>query len=229
MPTIIPNWHPIFVHFTVALLSLAVGLFVISSFVKSPLKEQWRLVARWNLWFGAGFTILTGLTGWYAYNTVAHDTPSHGAMTEHRNWAIVTIALILILALWSIVRARRGKMPGALFIGAMAVTGGILASTAWHGGEVVYRYGLGVMSLPKTDAHEHGGVAHARAEAGVAVPDEESAHQAEGGHADGEGAPLPAEALGETGTKRNDAHAQEEGAAAESEIRDDNHDRPHGH
>jgi hypothetical protein len=29
---IIPNWHPIFVHFTVALLSLAVGLFVVVHF-----------------------------------------------------------------------------------------------------------------------------------------------------------------------------------------------------
>lgn len=218
MPTILPNWHPIFVHFTVALFSLAAGLFVISSFVKSPLKEQWRLVARWNLWFGAGLTVLTGLAGLYAYNTVAHDTPSHAAMTEHRNWAIVTIALILTLAVWSIVRARRGTMPGALFVGAMAVTAGILASTAWHGGEAVYRYGLGVMSLPKTDAHQHGGVDHARAKAGMAMPDEESAHQAEDGHAHDEGAPPPAETGGETGTNRGGAHAQE-GAAAGSAPR----------
>lgn len=156
---IIPNWHPIFVHFTVALFSLAAGLFVVTPFMKSPLKEQWQTVARWNLWFGAGLTVITGLAGFYAYNTVAHDTPSHAAMTEHRNWAIAAITLILTLAIWSIMRVRRNQALGAVFIAAMVVTGGVLALTGWHGGEVVYRYGLGVMSLPKAEgeghAHEH--------------------------------------------------------------------------
>jgi len=158
---IIPNWHPIFVHFTVALLSLAAGLFAITPFIKSPLKEQWQIVARWALWFGAGFTIITGLTGLYAYNTVAHDTPSHLAMIDHRNWAIVTIALFLALATWSIVWVRKNKTLGTVFVVCIAIAGGVLASTAWHGGELVYRYGLGVMSLPKAEGdghnHSHGG------------------------------------------------------------------------
>lgn len=158
---IIPNWHPIFVHFTVALLSLAVGLVVVTPFVKSPLKEQWQTVARWTLWFGAGITIVTGLTGWYAFNTVAHDTPSHAAMTIHRNWAIATITLFLLLAAWSVLWARTSKKLGTVFVVCMVVAGALLASTAWRGGEVVYRYGLGVMSLPKAEGeghdHAHGG------------------------------------------------------------------------
>ncbi|MCF6236338.1 MAG: DUF2231 domain-containing protein [Gammaproteobacteria bacterium] len=160
MPEIIPNLHPIFVHFTVALLSLSVGLFVVTLFVKSPLKEQWQTVARWTLWFGAGITIITGLTGLEAYNTVAHDTPSHLAMTDHRNWAVVTIVLFLVLASWSILWIRKGKHLGAAFVVCMVIAGGILGSTAWHGGELVYRYGLGVMSLPQSEgeghSHSHG-------------------------------------------------------------------------
>ncbi|NOX27293.1 MAG: DUF2231 domain-containing protein [Gammaproteobacteria bacterium] len=158
MLEIIPNWHPIFVHFTVALLSLAAGLFVVTPFVSSPLKEQWQIVSRWALWFGAGFAIVTGLTGLYAYNTVTHDTPSHLAMTDHRNWAIATIVLFLALASWSIVWARKNKPLGMAFVVCIAIAGAVLASTAWHGGEVVYRYGLGVMSLPKAegDGHAHG-------------------------------------------------------------------------
>jgi len=157
---IIPNWHPIFVHFTIALLLLAVGLFIVTPFVHSPLKEQWQIVARWALWFGAGITIITGLTGLYAYNTVAHDTPSHLAMTDHRNWAIAAIALFLSLAVWSIAWVRKNKTLGTVFIVCMVFAGTILAATAWHGGEVVYRYGLGVMSLPKAEgeghSHSHG-------------------------------------------------------------------------
>jgi len=152
---IIPNWHPIFVHFTVALLFLSAVLFVVTRFIEGPLREQWSIVARWTLWFGMGITVITGLAGLYAYNTVAHDTPSHLAMTQHRNWALVTIAAILLLGVWSAVRVRGGKSLGGIFVAFMVVAAVLLASTAWHGGEIVYRYGLGVMSLPKVEGHDH--------------------------------------------------------------------------
>jgi len=156
MLEIVPNWHPIFVHFTVALLTLAVVLSMVTPFIRTALKEQWHTVSLWALWFGAGFTILTGLTGLYAYNTVAHDTPSHAAMTDHRNWAIVTISLFLVLAMWAVLRVRHKKVLGPVFVIGMVFAGGVLASTAWRGGEVVYRYGLGVMALPLTEeGHAH--------------------------------------------------------------------------
>jgi uncharacterized membrane protein len=160
MPEIIPNWHPMFVHFTVALLSLSVVLYVIIRFMHSPLRDQWLVVARWCLWFGAGFTVLTVLTGVYAYNTVEHDTPSHLAMTEHRNLALMTAAAFLLLAGFSAWRARQGNAPRQVFVLALVIASGLLASTAWHGGELVYRHGLGVMSLPETGGeghvHDHG-------------------------------------------------------------------------
>ena len=82
-------------------------------------------------------------------------------MTEHRNWAIATITLFVAMAIWSVVWIRQRKALNVIFIVAMVISGGVLASTAWHGGEVVYRYGLGVMSLPKAEGdghnHSHGG------------------------------------------------------------------------
>lgn len=181
MIEIIPNWHPIFVHFTVALLSLAVGLEIVTLFVKPSLQEQWRIVARWALWFGVAITIITGLTGLYAYNTVDHDTPSHAAMTEHRNWAAITITAFLSLAAWSIVAVKKNRKSGMAFVISMVAAGALLLSTAWHGGELVYRYGLGVMSLPKVEGeghdHSHGETGHADA------PGMEQAHQPhEAGH-----------------------------------------------
>lgn len=164
MPEIIPNVHPIFVHFTVALLSISVGLFLMlllfQGRLPTNLYTQLHTVARWNLWLGAALTLLTGLAGLYAYNTVDHDTPSHLAMTEHRNWAIATIALFSGLAIWSMYRTFVTKPHGRTFVFVMLIAGGILMSTAWHGGEVVYRYGIGVMSLPKAEGdghnHDHG-------------------------------------------------------------------------
>ncbi len=170
MPEIIPNSHPVFVHFTVALLSVSTGLFVILQLLGSRLPENLRqqltTVARWNLWLGAAITVITVAAGFYAYNTVAHDAPSHAAMTDHRNWALATTPLFIGIALWSMISVWRGKALGWAFVIVLLIAQLLLLSTAWRGGEVVYRYGLGVMSLPQSEgaghAHAHGeGEGHA--------------------------------------------------------------------
>lgn len=178
MIEIIPNWHPIFVHFTVALLTVSLGLYLAAMASGS---EQLRMVAKWNLWIGSAITLLTLAAGLYAYNTVAHDTPSHEAMTEHRNWALVTVAMLLPLLLWSVLAERRAKKLGWSFVGLFAVVGLLLASTAWHGAEVVYRYGLGVMSLPKTDSHDHASHPHGEAGHGNATNHDDHSHAPESG------------------------------------------------
>lgn len=160
MITILPNWHPIFVHFTVALLIVAAVLHLVSHFVPSEkFREQLLIVARWNLWIGIGSTVLTVAAGWYAFYTVSHDTPSHLAMIEHRNWAMATFAVFLGVAAWEYSLNRHGKSKGWLFTALLLLAASLLLSTAWHGGELVYRYGLGVMSMPKPEgpghAHDH--------------------------------------------------------------------------
>ncbi len=157
MIEIIPNWHPVMVHFTVALFSLSVALFLLTLLMgESELTSNWRVIARWSLWIGMGMTTLTVASGLYAYNTVAHDTPSHAAMTLHRDWALTTVGLFSLLTVWSLFKHRGGAKASLPFVVLMMVAGGVMASTAWLGGEAVYRYGLGVMSLPQSDAHGHG-------------------------------------------------------------------------
>jgi uncharacterized membrane protein len=161
MINIIPNWHPVFVHFTVALLIVAAALHLLSHFVANrEFANQLTIVARWNLWIGAGFTLVTVAAGWYAYYTVAHDAPSHLAMTEHRNWAMATLVLFLGIAGWEYYLHRHGKSKGWLFTGLLAIAAALLLTTAWHGGELVYRHGLGVMSLPEAESGEGGAHDH---------------------------------------------------------------------
>ncbi len=161
MIEMIPNWHPIFVHFTVALLSLTVVFHLIHAFVSEGiLKQQFYILANWNLWLGTVSGIITAIAGWFAYNSVAHDAVSHVAMTNHRNWALVTLTFFILLAGWSLWRKRQERLPSTLFLVALLIGGGLLSSTAWRGAESVYRYGLGVMSLPQSEgdghSHEHG-------------------------------------------------------------------------
>jgi len=156
MIEIIPNYHPIFVHFTVALLSMAVA-FYFASLVTTMTRwrYQWVIVARWSLWLGAGFAVVTVLFGFLAFNSVAHDTPSHAAMLEHRNWAFASLSVFIPLALWSWWKHGADKDINWRFVLPLVLASGILFVTAWHGGELVYRYGLGVMSLPKIKEHQH--------------------------------------------------------------------------
>jgi len=162
MIEILPNWHPVFVHFTIALLSMSVVFFLIQAFL--PEKHRWQVpvstLSKANLWLGTGFAIITAIAGWFAYNSVSHDTPSHAAMTDHRNWALATLAVFIILAFWSALFRHQKKAP-TLFVIAILIAGGLLASTGWHGAEAVYRYGLGVMSIPKSTGEGH---AHKHAE-----------------------------------------------------------------
>jgi uncharacterized membrane protein len=229
MIDIIPNWHPIFVHFTVALLSISVALFVAARFVgNEKLRAQWEVVAQWNLWLGAIITLVTVAMGVVAYNTVAHDTPSHEAMTEHRNWALVTAALFELLAIWSALRARAGQGINTLILLGLVVGGGLLFSTAWHGGEVVYRYGLGVMSLPKADSHEHaaGGDHHHAEEHAhshdVAAHDENSMQKD-----DVENCELPEKAVPETADVHPAEPAATETPSPEVHHHDDDSDHQH--
>lgn len=157
---VIPNWHPLFVHFSIALLSMSTIFFVALIITKNnAVQDQLKILAYWNLWLGTGFAIVTATAGWFAYNSVAHDTPSHEAMTDHRNWALVTLSVFIVASLWSIKQYKSVKNTSATFTFIMVMAFVLLASTGWRGGEAVYRYGLGVMSLPKAEgdghAHEH--------------------------------------------------------------------------
>lgn len=162
MIEIIPNWHPVFVHFAIALLIIAT-LFHIVAVInnKSTTYYQFESVANWNLWVGALFAIVTVIAGWVAYNSVEHDTPSHLAMTDHRNWALGTTALFIILAIWSFRRAKKSVAISWLIVLPLIIASGLLSITGWKGGELVYRHGLGVMALPNTGAHDHAGHEHA--------------------------------------------------------------------
>lgn len=158
-----PNIHPILVHFAYALSITAFISYVLASFTPSgKWRETLRPAADWMLAFGALAIIATIAAGFQAYFTVAHDGPSHAAMTTHRNWAVPSGVAILLLALWR--RTSRTKPASVIFLTFLAAAALSLSVTAWWGGKIVYGYGLGVKSMPTVtgEGHDH---EHAQARA----------------------------------------------------------------
>lgn len=153
---IIPNYHPTLVHFSIALLAISALFYSASRLISSPDRSQTLLAAaRWNLWVGAAISFATVWTGWLAYNSVAHDGPSHEAMTLHMNWALPTLGLWVVAAGWGFL-ARKIK-PGLIFILFLWLSTASLLVTGYLGAENVYRHGIGVMRLPVStgDGHDH--------------------------------------------------------------------------
>tara|TARA_R110000868_G_scaffold178035_6_gene417435 strand:+ start:1981 stop:2700 length:720 start_codon:yes stop_codon:yes gene_type:complete len=161
---ILPNWHPIFVHFTVALFSVSVGFYILAYLSQqcgsslSKIRVEFEVVARWCLWVAAIMTIGTVVAGLDAYYTVAHDADSHAAMTIHRNWALPTACMIYLVAAWSVWRYFKNTKLSAVYLMVLLIIQVFLLTTAWYGAEVVYRYGTGVLSLPDSakEGHDHG-------------------------------------------------------------------------
>lgn len=160
---LIPNAHPIAVHFPIALTLIAL-LFSLAARVGSRhnLATQLATVGHWTLWIsGVTATIAAGL-GWLAFNSVDHDDAGHAAMLIHRNWAIPTAIGLLLLAMWDVFKSRAHQVMSWFTLIVLTLLSGSVAVTGWLGGEVVYRHGIGVLSLPEIAAgsdshgHEHG-------------------------------------------------------------------------
>lgn len=156
MIEIIPNWHPIFVHFSVALLLVATAVLGWSLAIKRAAASDTGVVTgRTILWLGLIALVATVLAGLQAYYSVGHDAPSHAAMTNHGNWGLASLVAFLLAGAfcWSgrniIFKARDFLL--------LLVSSTLLIVTAYKGGELVYRYGLGVQSLPEItgDGHDH--------------------------------------------------------------------------
>lgn len=158
MIEIIPNWHPVFVHFPIALTATAL-VFVSAGavFRKNPHAAQFWTTGRWLLWLAALSALAAAVFGGIAFNSVAHDDVSHAAMLLHRKWALSTLGMLLALAAWDMWRARSGKAPWQGLPVLLVIAWLLVTSTAWHGAELVYCHGLGVMSLPDSGVNQETG------------------------------------------------------------------------
>ncbi len=152
MIEIIPNFHPIFTHFTVALFSTAFGFGALAFLTaRYPIANEFSTVSYWCLWASGIVTIFTLEAGFNAYASERHDAVSHVAMTTHMGWALITATAIFFMAQWGLNKYFNNKKINILFLVGLLITTVLIMTTGWYGAEVVYRHGIGVISLPQLE------------------------------------------------------------------------------
>ena len=137
-------WHPVFVHFTFALLFLA-PLFMLAGLGgrDSRFQAVYR-TGRRMLWTGALFAVATVIAGFVAMNSVSVSAEVHAHIHSHRNWALGAALLYLVLACWSWLTRKRETRPGWIFGLLMFAALGLLLVAAYEGGELVFEHGVAV-------------------------------------------------------------------------------------
>ena len=157
MIEIIPNWHPIWVHFAIALLVTGTVIYAVFGWkANSGTTEptQALVVSRWMIWLGAIASLVSLLTGYWASTSVAHDDLAHANMLVHRNWAIGATVIFVIGAGWEFLR-RKANRAAVLSVALFLAGSAALLVTGMEGAENVYEHGLGVKRLPDVSDHDH--------------------------------------------------------------------------
>ena len=233
MIEIIPNFHPVVVHFPIALTIVAFATALASQlFKKRVFANQLATVSHYLLWLAAATALVSVAFGWLAYNSVNHDDAGHAAMTVHKFWAFITATVLVLLALFDFKKHQSNTVMPVYFVCLLVLASALVGGTAWLGGEVVYRHGIGVMSIPAQQPTEHGseGKPHGHGEADsrpATVPSTQNpAMQNHDMGAMPTEKTMPAHDLEASGHQQSDAKAE---AEAQDKSKPQDESKPHEH
>jgi uncharacterized membrane protein len=147
------NFHPVIVHFPIALLTAFFVLDIVGSSLRRP---QLRHHAAWMLYLGAAGAVAAAASGLIAEATVPHGEVVHDIMTWHGRIGLGIAGLSVFLACWrGLVREPRSAMARGLrwFLAGLLVL--LIIVGADLGGLMVFQHGVGVKSLQTPDVHHH--------------------------------------------------------------------------
>jgi uncharacterized membrane protein len=148
---LVPGWHPIIVHFPLALITSATACLTVACVWGAPSRvATLATVGTWNLCLGAAALVIALGTGLAATVDLHVGAAAHQAISAHVKSAILTTVLALPAALWRGVGVPSGSRPSGLFVLLLWGATASLVVTGYRGGQNVYRYGVGVtQSIPQ--------------------------------------------------------------------------------
>jgi uncharacterized membrane protein len=119
-------------------------------------REGLRLVSFWTLVVGAIGGAAAVISGLQAEEHIAHGEAVHEVMETHEQFALITLGIFAVLALWRIVRERKmGTAERSLVTGLTLLGVAILFTTANYGGRLVFDHAAAIRSsVLQEELHE---------------------------------------------------------------------------
>jgi uncharacterized membrane protein len=140
-----PNWHPLVVHFPIALVLSAMALLLAARLLRrESLAASAATVGTWNLCLGAAAALVALGTGLSAVIDLHVSDAVRQAISQHLKWAMLTTLLVVLLAVWRGAGTAASSRPSWLFLVVLMAASAALFFTAYRGGKNVYEYGVGV-------------------------------------------------------------------------------------
>lgn len=140
------NMHPMFVHYPLVLLPLAL---VFQAWGALRQREDLERVARWLLYVGAVAALAAAGTGLLAEESVEHPEAAHEVIELHETLMLTTAGLAVGLAvLAAIFRKKSPRLIQTVLLVGLLATNVVLVIGADRGGQLVFEFGVGTKPQP---------------------------------------------------------------------------------
>jgi uncharacterized membrane protein len=144
----LPGWHPLIVHFPLALVVVAAALFIAARLLRNEsIAATAAIVGTWNLCLGAVAALFALATGLAAVLDLDVGAAARHAISIHLRWAVFTTLGLLLLAIWRGAGTAQGSRPSWLFVIVLVAASAALMVTGYRGGMNVYEFGIGVKRI----------------------------------------------------------------------------------
>ena len=140
-----PAWHPMVVHFPLALTVTGTCALVLARLARdSRHAAVLATVGTWNLVLGAIGIVAALGTGLAVLLDLQLAEEARRAVGLHVKWAVACALFVVLLAVWRGAGQAQDARPSWLFLILLIATCGAVVETGYRGGVNVYRYGVGV-------------------------------------------------------------------------------------
>ena len=136
------NYHPLFVHFPIA---LWLGALLFEVLAQARDKDELHRVAHWLLYLGTLAGLAAAGTGWLAEESVPEAGPAHDIFELHETLMVLTTSFAAGLCLLAFfLRSITAPWARKVFLAGLVVLALLLTVGTDRGAQLVYQYGVGV-------------------------------------------------------------------------------------
>ena len=136
------NWHPLFVHFPIA---LWVGALIFEALAVARSSDDWHKTAVRLLYLGTLFGVAAAGTGLLAEKSVMEMGPERDVFEMHETMMYITMSVAVGLS--GLAFFKRNNFTAGMrkiFLLGLIVLAGVMTVGADRGAQMVYRYGVSV-------------------------------------------------------------------------------------